>query len=132
MLLVAMIYALGAVTSKKAILHSSVMFFSIYFFLCLNLCFLAGILFLGKTRIDRLLAKPVRGVVAGGLLFVHVICHGWAISMTKAVYMITIKRMSILFGIIYGGVLFREKHMTYRLLGTCMMVMGAVLVTLKG
>jgi len=132
MLLVALIYGLGAVTGKKAILHSSVMFFSAFFFLCLSSGFVAGALLLKKTDFHRLSRTPVRGLVSGGLLFVHAICHGWAISMTNAVYMIAVKRISILFGILYGGLLFQEKHMAYRLLGTGMMVGGAILVTLKG
>jgi drug/metabolite transporter (DMT)-like permease len=132
MLLAALIYAFGAVAGKKAILHSSVMFFSVYFFMCLNLCFLAGVIIFKKIRVPRLLKMPARGVVAGGLLFSHVIFHGWAISMTKAVYMIAVKRISILFGIFYGGLVFHEKHLVYRLLGTGLMVAGAALVTLKG
>lgn len=132
MLLVALIYGLGAVAGKKAILHSSVMFFSIFFFLCLNVCFLSGVLLSKKTNATELLRQPLKGLVSGGLLFVHVICHGWAISMTKAVYMIAVKRISILFGILYGGFLFREKYMAYRLLGTGLMVGGAMLITLKG
>lgn len=132
MLLVAVIYGLGAVTGKKAILHSSVMFFTVFFFLCLNGVFLAGGLLLKKTRLGRLGAMPGRGAVVGGILFAHVICHGWAISMTKAVYMIAVKRISILFGVIYGGLFFSEAYMGYRLLGTCLMVGGAILVTLKG
>ena len=108
------------------------MFFTVFFFLCLNGGFLAGGLFFSKTGIRRLGAMPGRGLVAGGLLFAHVICHGWAISMTKAVYMIAVKRISILFGVLYGGLFFSERHMFYRVLGTGMMVGGAVLVTLKG
>lgn len=132
MLIVALIYGLGAVAGKKAILHSSVMFFSVFFFLCLSSGFVLGALMLKKTNFRRLSSMPVKGMVAGGLLFVHVICHGWAISMTKAVYMIAVKRISILFGILYGGLLFREKHLAYRLLGTGLMVAGAIMVTLKG
>jgi drug/metabolite transporter (DMT)-like permease len=75
---------------------------------------------------------PFKGLVSGGLFFVHIICHGWSISMTKAVYMIAVKRISILFGVLYGGWVFREKHMLYRLLGAGLMVGGAILVTLKG
>ncbi len=132
MLFVALIYGFGAVAGKKAILHSSVMFFSVLFFLCLSSLFVTGALLFKKTDLQRLGRMPVNGLVAGGLLFVHVICHGWAISMTKAVYMIAVKRISILFGIIYGGLLFREEHMAYRLLGSGLMVGGAILVTLKG
>jgi uncharacterized membrane protein len=46
--------------------------------------------------------------------------------------MIAIKRISILFGIIYGGVFFNEKKMVYRLLGAGLMILGAALLTLKG
>ncbi len=132
MLLVALIYGLGAVTGKKAIVHSSVMFFSVFFFLCLSSCFVIGALLLKKTTFEKLRRMPIRGLIAGGLLFVHVLCHGWAISMTKAVYMIAVKRISIFFGILYGGLLFREKHMAYRVVGTGLMVIGAIMVTLKG
>jgi drug/metabolite transporter (DMT)-like permease len=132
MFMAALIYGFGAVAGKKAILHSSVMFFSIVFFLCLNSGFLAGVLLLKKTNVARLRRMPFKGLISGGLLFVHIICHGWSISMTKAVYMIAVKRISIFFGILYGGLLFREKYMAYRLLGTAMMVGGAMLVTLKG
>ncbi len=132
MLVVALIYGLGAVTGKKAILHSSVMFFSVTFFLCLSSGFVVGAILFKKTTCQRLFRMPVKGLAAGGLLFLHVICHGWAISMTKAVYMIAVKRISILFGILYGGLLFREKYMAYRFLGTGLMVGGAIMVTLKG
>lgn len=132
MLLTALIYSLGSVAGKKAILHSSVMFFTVSFFLMLNVCFLAAMLLYGKIRIDALCKSPIKGMVAGGLLFLHVVCHGWAISLTKAVYMISIKRISILFGIVYGGLFFKEKHLAYRLMGAGLMIAGATLVTLKG
>jgi uncharacterized membrane protein len=93
---------------------------------------LAGMLIAGKTRFGRLTRFPLKGAVAGGLLFGHALCHGWAISMTKAVYMIAVKRLSILFGVIYGGLFFNERHVLYRMVGTGLMVAGAAVVTLKG
>ena len=132
MLLVALIYSLGAVAGKMAILHSSVMFFTVSFFVSLNICFITGMLFLGKVHLRGLLHSPVKGMISGGLLFAHAVCHGWAISLTQTVYMIAVKRMSILFGIIYGGLFFRERHLHYRLIGAGLMVAGATLVTLKG
>jgi len=55
----------------------------------------------------------------------HELFHGWAISITKAAYMISIKRLSVLFGIVYGGVFFKEKNIVIRF---C----GAILITIKG
>lgn len=132
MLAAAFVYSLGAVMGKKAIQHSSVMFFTASFFVAFNLVCLAVMLALGKTRFRHLTAFPVQGAVAGGLLFGHAICHGWAISMTKAVYMIAVKRLSIMFGVIYGGLFFQERHLFYRTAGTALMIAGAALLTLKG
>jgi drug/metabolite transporter (DMT)-like permease len=132
MVLTAFIYSFGAVIGKKAIQLSSVMFFTTSFFVVFNLVCLGGMLVFGKTRFGRLARFPLQGAVAGGLLFGHALCHGWAISMTKAVYMIAVKRLSILFGVIYGGLFFHERHLFYRMVGTSLMVAGAAVVTLKG
>lgn len=132
MLLVALIYSLAAVAGKKAILHSSVMFFTITFFVALNVCCLMGMICFGKVRAQGLLRKPATGLISGAFLFAHAICHGWAISLTKAVYMIAVKRISILIGVIYGGLFFSERHLAYRLTGAALMIAGAALVTLRG
>jgi uncharacterized membrane protein len=99
-------------------------------------CFQFGLLgryaFIRQDAVRPAGAVPIKGAVAGGLLFGHAVCHGWAISMTKAVYMIAVKRLSILFGVIYGGLFFHECHILYRMVGTGLMVAGAAIVTLKG
>ncbi len=132
MLIVAFICSLGGVVGKKAILHSSVMFFTVTFFVSLAVVMLATMHLTGRADLRRLAAQPGKGAVAGGLLFLHAVCHGWAISITKAVYMISLKRVSILIGVIYGGVFFRERHLIYRLVGTGLMIAGAALISLKG
>lgn len=132
MLAAAFVYSLGAVVGKKAILHSSVMFFTASFFVAFNLVCLVAMVLFGKASFRTLARSPVTGAVAGGLLFGHAVCHGWAISMTKAVYMIAVKRLSIMFGVIYGGLFFQERHLFYRAVGTALMIGGAALVTLKG
>lgn len=132
MLLAALLYSVASVLGKKAILHSSVMFFTLTFFIALNVATLLIMALAGKIHPTRLAHRPLQGMVAGALLFIHLVCHGWAISMTKAVYMISLKRMSILFGVIYGGLFFSERHLSYRLMGTSLMILGAALVSLKG
>ena len=132
MLMVSLIYSLGAVVGKKAILHSSVMFFTVTFFISLCVVMLAAVIVSGHVELRRLAVMPAKGTVAGGLLFLHAVCHGWAISMTKAVYMISLKRVSILIGVIYGGLFFRERHLIYRMTGTVMMIAGAAIISLKG
>ena len=132
MLIVSFLFSFAAVIGKKGILHSSVLFFSITFFLALNvfLLFLLGAL--GKIRLQTFKNQPRQGMVAGCLLFLHAILHGWAISITKAAYMVSVKRFSVLFGIIYGGLLFKEKNIAIRFCGAAFMLSGAILITLKG
>lgn len=67
-----------------------------------------------------------------GVFSFHCLAHGFAISMVKAGYMISIKRFNVLIGIIYGGIFFREKYIALRFLGAGMMVAGAVVITILG
>ena len=46
--------------------------------------------------------------------------------------MIAVKRFSVVLGLIYGGVIFKEKNIAVRTIGTLLMVAGAVLITVWG
>ena len=61
-----------------------------------------------------------------------IISHVIAISQTKAVYMISVKRLSPFFGVIYGGILFKEKHIRLRLLAASCMCLGAIIIYVWG
>lgn len=132
MLLVALLFSLAAVVGKKGILHSSPLFFTVTFFSALNITFLILFHATARIRLRTYLDEPYKGCVAGILLFLHAFFHGYAIALTKAAYMISIKRFSILFGVLYGGWLFREKNIGTRLFGAALMLSGAVLIMLKG
>ena len=45
-------------------------------------------------------------------------------------YMISVKRMSLLFSVIFGKVFFREEHLKERLLGSFAMLVGVILILL--
>ncbi len=59
------------------------------------------------------------------------ICQMTAINTGLVPYVISIKRTSILFGVIFGGVFFREQGITPRLLGALIMIAGIFLITLN-
>jgi uncharacterized membrane protein len=48
--------------------------------------------------------------------------------MANAAYMISIKRLSMVFAVFYGHILFKEKEIANRLIGTSLMFAGAVLI----
>lgn len=132
MLIVAFLYSVSGAVAKKAILHSSPLFFTMSFFTVLGIAMTFAMVFIGHARVGALKEHVGKGIVAGALLFAHAACHGFAISLTKAAYMISVKRLSVLIGFGYGWLIFKEKDIPVRLIGTALMVAGAVLITLWG
>jgi drug/metabolite transporter (DMT)-like permease len=131
MLLVAFIFSFSGVIGKLAILHSSVMFFQMSFFSTLSLSLVLIFLLCGRASAANLLRMPVKGAVAGLLFYFHILFHGFAISLVKAAYMISVKRLSILFGVIYGGMVFSEENIIIRFAGALLMFFGTVLILLR-
>jgi len=55
-----------------------------------------------------------------------------ALSLTNVAYMIAVKRLSLLIGIVYGHFLFREEGLRERLVGGGLMVAGVSVIVLGG
>jgi len=132
MIIVAFVYSFGAVVGKLSILHSSPLFFSISFFSVFNLIVLLLLFVFRKIHIGTFQKEYKKGMVAGMLFFFQILCHSFAISMVKAAYMISIKRLSVLFGVIFGRYIFHEKNIAMRFAGSLLMVSGTVLIVLAG
>lgn len=130
MLIVAFIYSLTSVLGKLAILHSSPLFFQMSFFSVLNILIILFFLLFQKIRPATIFRYPVKGMVAGLLFFFHIFFHGFAIAMAKAAYMISVKRLSIVLGVIFGGLVFHEPNFRVRLLGAALMFSGAAGIVL--
>jgi drug/metabolite transporter (DMT)-like permease len=76
----------------------------------------------------RLVEKPVAALLIGITGAIMIFSHLFAISMIQAAYMISIKRTSLIFGVIYGALWFKEKETRQRLLGASVMVAGVFLI----
>lgn len=132
MCIVAFLYAFASVFGKQAVLHSSPIFFACLYTIILSLALLIILSVLGKASIRTLARGYKLGALAGLILVAHAVLHNSAIALTKASYMISVKRLNILFGVLYGGIVFGESHMARRLLGAILMVGGAVMISLWG
>ncbi len=132
MIIVAFIFSIAAVIGKKAMLHSSPLFFSFSFFLVFNIFILTIILVTGRCTVKDLFSQKFKnGAILGGLLSIHITMHGLAISIATSAYMVAIKRTSILFALILGGWIFKEKNLSTRMAGAILMLMGALYLTLQ-
>jgi drug/metabolite transporter (DMT)-like permease len=132
MLIVSALFSILAVLGKKAILLSSPLFFGFFFLAGLDVITLLLFPLLGKIDWKALLRLPRQGLLVGLMLYLHVLFHALAISMIEAVYMISVKRTSILFSVAYGRILFNEPEIRNRLIGAFLMFLGVACITLLG
>ncbi|MEE8536375.1 MAG: EamA family transporter, partial [Acidobacteriota bacterium] len=64
----------------------------------------------------------------GFFYFCMVLFHYLALDLVEVAYMISIKRTSMVFGVLYGWLFFKEAEIRQRLLASLLMVAGAVLI----
>lgn len=132
MLGVALIFAFTSALGKKAILLSSPMAFaSIYFLL---LAGVTGTVLAAAYRSGaaRALGSPLKGLLVGVVLAVSIVGHVYGIAMVKAAYFISVKRLSLVFGIFYGWLLFSEEGVLRKLAAGLLMVAGVAVINLWG
>lgn len=132
MLLVSFIYSITSTLGKLAILHSSPYFFGISYYIVFTLFMLSFLPAVRGARAVTLLKNPVRGLIVGAVMSIMVFSHMLSISMVQAVYMVSVKRMSIIFGVLYGAWLFKETRITERLAGAVIMIIGIFLIGCYG
>ena len=129
MLLVSFIYAFTSTIGKLAIIHSNPYIFGITYNVALAILLT---LFLPAAAIaepgKKLLRRPLIGLILGALVATTIFSHMLAISMTNVAYMISLKRTSILFGVLYGALWFKEEKIKERLTGAIIMIIGVFLI----
>lgn len=131
-LLVALIYAFTAPLGKKAILHSHPLFFPVIYYLLLGLVLGLGFPLVQQARSAHIIARPALGLLIGLVGAVSVFGHMLAISQIQAAYMISVKRTSLVFAVLYGACWFQEEKVSERLLGAALMMAGVFLIGWSG
>ena len=132
MILVAIIYSVTATLGKLAIQHSSPLFFGVLYYSALALAMTPLALFKNndKFRIwhhgGAIRASFIPGFCHATAIFAHMI----AISLTQVAYMISVKRLSLLIGVVFGYLFFKETNFKERFWGTLLMIIGFALIVL--
>lgn len=130
MLVVAFIYSFTASLAKIAIENSSPLFFAGVFYIALAICFSPAALFMGRNELkDFLREKKYKDLIIPGILYsVMISSHMISMKLTKVAYSISVKRLSLIIGILYGCWLFREENIKERLIGGILMLAGFVII----
>ncbi|MGC9363510.1 MAG: EamA family transporter [Fidelibacterota bacterium] len=130
MLIVALLYSVTATYGKVAIIKSSPLFMTIVYFSLLAAGFSLIVLFTERRNMHTLLQYPKQKLGIGLAMALMAVAHFSAIGMIQVAYMISIKRLSLLFAIIYGAVLFKETNIRERLMGGIIILVGATCIAL--
>ncbi len=128
MIIVAFIYSITSTLAKVAVQHSSPIFFSFFYPFILTIILSCIIGYRGLFR--KVVSRPMSFLAIGFFTAVMVISHFVALSLTDVVYMISVKRTSLIFSVIYGWLIFYEENIKERLIGSVIMVAGVVLIVL--
>ena len=132
MLLVALIWSVGANFDKLGLTASSPAVWGAAVYTATALALFPGVA-AGIPNIRRQLARaPLALVTAGFLEAVGLFCQMQALPMTQVSYVIAVKRLSIVFGVLLGAMVFREPDLSQRLPGALLMVVGVFFIAVFG
>ncbi len=128
MLGVAAIYSMTSVMGKGAQQYTTPEAMGAFYYVAIGL--VTAIIFSLRDPgiLRRTLRRPAAILAVAGMNAVMVITHFVAISMVEVAYMISVKRTSLLFGIVFGAIWFREDGLVTRLPAGILMVFGVYLI----
>ena len=131
---VALCYSFTSTLGKQAITASSPLQFAAFYFPLLALLMTPLTLWRARGEFGSILQKrTIRATFVPGMLFaLMLVSHIFAVSMVNVAYMISVKRFSLVIGVLYGHLLFGEPGLAERLFGTSLMVAGVALILIGG
>jgi len=128
MLGVAFIYSITSVLGKLAMQYTGPTSFGAFYYVVVGLATLIVVVLIQPSDL-RILGRNLRWhLIIGVLMAIMVITHFFAIDQIEAAYMVAVKRLSLLFGILLGAWLLHEKGLSRNLFAASLMVAGVVLI----
>jgi drug/metabolite transporter (DMT)-like permease len=132
MLAVALIYSCTAALFKKAVLHSDPAFFGVFYPMLISGVMLGGYPLMREPQGLTLRSIWGWGLLLGFFIALSILTVAQGLTLAPAAYVIAVKRLSLLFSVILGGMWLQERPFLPRLLGASLMCGGVILIALKG
>ena len=128
MLAVAALYSLTSVMGKGALQYVPPETFGPLYWCILGLSALV-VFSARRPKLGRVLwRRPGWHLAVGVLMGIMVLTHFMALARVEVAYMIAVKRTSLLFGIFYGALWFREQGLGRNLLAGALMCLGVAAI----
>lgn len=128
MLLAAIIYSFTSVGGKAAMQYAEPVSFGALYFVVLGFLTLIVVALIRPKELTILKQNHIAHFMVGGFMAIMVITHFVALSMVETAYMIAVKRISLLFGILFGAYFFKEEGLSRNLAFASLMVAGAIII----
>jgi len=130
MLIIAFIWSFGAVLDKVGLMNSAPVFWAVCVNLVSSILLLPAMLIKSGNKLKQIVTEskiliPIGLITAIGLVF-----QMFAIKIALVAYVISVKRTSVIFSVLFGFLFFREKGIAERLTGAIIMVIGVILIVL--
>ncbi len=130
MIAVAFIYSITSNLGKVAVLHSSPVFFGTAYPAVMAVALFPFLVLVPGGGFRQAFSRPVLFASIGISNVLMFITHNLAIQLIEVPYMLSVKRTSLIFGVLYGWLLFKEANIRERLLGAVVMLAGVVLIAM--
>jgi drug/metabolite transporter (DMT)-like permease len=128
MLGVALLYSLTSVGGKGAMQYMAPEQFGPLYFLVVGLTLIPLSGLGSPARLKRIWRRPLPVLGTAALMGLMLITHFIALQRVEVAYMIAVKRTSLLFGMVYGALLFKEPGLGGHLLAGMVMLSGVALI----
>jgi len=124
-----------SVVDKKGVLNMPPILFFYMFFAISGFLFAIYLLFLKERRKNywRILKKDKYKITLAAILeFSSYILILYAFRMSKVAYIVALRQISVIFGVIFGIIFLKERFGKIRLLASCIIFTGAFLIIVFG
>ncbi len=131
MLVVAFLYSITSVYAKVAVMNSSPLFWVVSDSLLCAVILFPFFWLNSKNKLSKIQSGWKSLVLMSVSSALAVLSQMIVISLTLVAYIISIKRLSTVFGVFWGKLLFKEKDFKERLVGAIIMAAGIILIALS-
>ena len=130
MIIVAFLFSINSNLGKIFVLKSSLLFFTAIFMPITAIPLFLIVYFTSRKKLIQIKTNFKSFFFVGLFFALMQIFNFLAIQLIIVPYMISIKRTSSIFGVLYGKFMFKEKNIKQRFLGAAVMLIGAALIIL--
>jgi len=128
MIAVAAIYSVTSVFGKIAIQHSSPIFFAVFYMAVLSLALFFVVIVMDREGLFYALRHPEKFLHIGIFDALMTVFHFTALKRAEVSYVISVKRTSMIFSVLYGWAWFGESGVMERLTASTIMALGVALI----